>query len=82
MVCPKCGEGNIIKIKFKKSGKIAFLCDFCDELWFEGEHIKENTGHTLKSFTEEEDIGYTIEELREEDFEHQPLPPTNNESRD
>ena len=78
MVCPKCDEGNIIKIKFKQSGKIAFLCDFCKTLWLEGERIDLATGHTLETYSQKEDMGYTIEELRKEDFEHQPLQQTNN----
>ena len=81
MVCPKCEEGNITKIKFKKSGKIAFLCEVCNALWFEEEHIDLTTGHTLTSYSQSEDIGYTVEELREEDFEHQPLPSAKNNEK-
>lgn len=79
MTCPKCEEGNIIRIKFKDSGRIAFLCDVCEALWFKKGQIDLGTKHTLKSYSQEEDLGYSIEELREEDIEHQPLPPSEND---
>lgn len=72
MICPKCDEGTIVKIRFKKNGRPAYLCDVCGTLWFEGENIKFNTGHTLDSYSQTQDIEYEIEELQEKDQDHQP----------
>lgn len=72
MICPKCNEGTITKIKFKKTGRLAYLCDVCGTLWFEGESIKFNTGHTLEAYSQVEGREYTIEELEEKDQNHQP----------
>ena len=73
MVCPKCEEGEIKKIKFKETGMIGFLCDYCDALWLEGERIAVTSNRTLRSYTRDEDLEYSIEELDEKDQEHQPL---------
>lgn len=73
MICPKCEEGTIVKIRFKTNGRFAFLCDFCDALWFEGEDINIATNHTLRSFTQEQELEYSIEEINEKDQDHQPI---------
>ncbi len=78
MICPKCDEGTIIKIKFKKTGRQAHLCDLCGGLWFEEENIKFNTGHTLESYSRKEDTEYAIDELQEKDQDHQPVRYGNN----
>lgn len=72
MVCPKCNEGTITKIKFKRNGKQAHLCNLCEALWLEGENINSNSSHTLKSYSQSEDIEYAIDELEEKDQDHQP----------
>lgn len=72
MKCPKCEEGIITKIKFKKTEKIAYLCDFCETVWTEGEDINFNTGHALRSHTEGRDLAYTVEAAGEKDQEHTP----------
>lgn len=71
MICPKCSEGTITKIKFKKTGRQAHLCNLCGGLWFEKENIKSNTGHTLESYSQTEDIEYAFEDLSEKDQDHQ-----------
>ena len=70
MTCPKCEEGRLIKVKLKKDQSIAFLCDFCDAIWFDGEVIKDTSGHTFRSFTQGDALEYTIEESEEKDQEH------------
>lgn len=72
MNCPKCEKGTIDKIIFKKSNKGAYVCDFCEALWFEGENVEITSNHTLSSFSQDEDLGYTIEEINEKDQDHQP----------
>lgn len=47
--CPKCQEGTIDKIIFKKNGKGVYICDFSDSLWLSGEGIG-ITNHVLGSF--------------------------------
>lgn len=73
MTCPKCEEGIIEKIKFKKDGSIAFLCDSCESLWLENENISVKSIHTLSSFSKDQDIEYTIEKLSEKDQDHEPI---------
>ncbi|MDO8583039.1 MAG: hypothetical protein Q7R51_00730 [bacterium] len=72
MNCPKCEKGTIDRIIFKKSNKGANVCDYCESLWFEDEDIGIASGHALSSFSEDEDLGYTIEEINEKDQDHQP----------
>lgn len=72
MVCPKCEEGTIVKVKLKKNGKVAYLCDFCERMWFEGEDIDKDAGHTLGSHQNGE-REYTIGELEEKDQNHKPV---------
>lgn len=73
MTCPKCEEGNVQKIKFKNTGKKAFLCDFCQALWFDGENITNNTTHTMRSFSQGENMEYNVEYSDDKDQEHQAL---------
>lgn len=49
MKCPKCEEGNIVDVILKVTGESAKLCNFCDNLWLEGEDVKFNTGHIYDS---------------------------------
>lgn len=69
MVCPKCEEGTIVKVKLKKNGKVAYLCDFCERTWFEGENIGKDPGHTLSTHQNGE-REYTLEEREEKDQDH------------
>lgn len=73
MVCPKCEEETIFKIRFKKSGKIAYLCECCEALWFEDEGISLENAHTLESFLQKEDADYEPEELAEKDQDSKPI---------
>lgn len=73
MNCPRCEEGVLVKIKFKKSGKNASVCDFCEALWFENEMIDKTTGHTLEVYTKENEHGF--EEFNKQDQDHRPVKP-------
>jgi len=70
MECPRCELGEIIRIRLKRDGSRAYLCDACESLWFEGEPIDFQTGHFLASYSRREDREYTVEEMDEEDQEH------------
>lgn len=73
MNCPKCEQGTIDKIIFKKSNKGAYVCDFCEALWLEGENIGITSNHTLGSFSQDEDLGYAIADASGKDQDHQPV---------
>lgn len=74
MVCPKCGNnGTIVKIKFKKTSREAYLCEACEALWFTKDDISPNTGHSLETYVQAEGSEYTIEELQEIDQDHRPV---------
>lgn len=72
MICPKCQEGRINKITFKKDNRIAYVCDYCESLWLEGEKIGPSSSHTLTSFSER-DLDFSYEEATKKDQDHQPL---------
>jgi bifunctional N-acetylglucosamine-1-phosphate-uridyltransferase/glucosamine-1-phosphate-acetyltransferase GlmU-like protein len=78
MVCPKCEEGKVKKIILKQGQKEAYLCDICEALWFEGENIKNHTAHTLRSYSQGENIEYSVEEAEEKDQEHRSAKYPNN----
>jgi len=63
MICPKCEEGNIAKTIFRKGGKIAYVCDLCEALWFKGEIIDFSTGHTFSSFSRGEELENVVDEM-------------------
>jgi len=67
MICPKCDEGKIGKILFKKGEQIGFLCDFCATVWFEGETIHATTGHVMQSLSKNNEMEYTIVDIDEKD---------------
>lgn len=67
MVCPKCDEGQIKKILFKKSEWIGFLCDFCGTAWLGGENVSETSGCPIRSLTNDEDMDYTFIDIDEKD---------------
>lgn len=72
MNCPKCEQGTIDKIIFNKDNKGAYVCDYCEALWLEGEDIGIAPNHTLSSFSQDEDLGYAIADASEKDQDHQP----------
>ena len=72
MKCPKCEEGTITKIMFKKARENAFICDSCETFWKVGEEIKFNSGHPFASHKHAEDREYTVEVAENEDHEHRP----------
>ncbi|MDP2638481.1 MAG: hypothetical protein Q8P26_05475 [Candidatus Levybacteria bacterium] len=65
MNCPMCKEGVVDRIIFKKSNKKAYVCDFCKALWLEGEDVGIAPSRTLNSFSKDEELGYTIDEIYE-----------------
>lgn len=67
MMCPKCEEGTIRKILFKKDNRTGFLCDFCGAVWFEGENISFASGHTIQSLTKDDEIEYSLVDVDEKD---------------
>lgn len=64
MTCPKCEEGIIKKITFKKSGEEALLCSGCETVWLPNENLLPNSGHFLDAFTKDGDMEYifTVDE--------------------
>lgn len=72
MRCVRCEEGTLVKIRFKDSGKGAYLCDFCESLWLEGTHVSLGTGYLLDSYQRGVEREYTLEENEDTDQEHRP----------
>lgn len=60
MICPKCKEGNIKKIFFKKTEKIAYLCELCGAVWFQGKDVTIDSNKTIQSLTKDGDMEYTF----------------------
>lgn len=73
MKCVKCEEGELKKIKFIKSGQVAYACDYCETYWLEGDLIKYNTGHTLNPYHPIDDYEYPVQDLDKKDQDHQPI---------
>ncbi|HET9946611.1 MAG TPA: hypothetical protein VFQ63_00970 [Patescibacteria group bacterium] len=69
MICPKCEEGELQKIQFKKGKKGAYLCSVCDTFWFDDELIASSTGHDFELYSQEEEQPYSLDEVGEEDIE-------------
>lgn len=67
MLCPRCDEDDVKKIRFKSDGKVAYICEFCESLWFEGEEISPFTARALRSFKPEEGIEYVWDEVADKD---------------
>ncbi|MDO8269160.1 MAG: hypothetical protein Q7T54_00630 [Candidatus Levybacteria bacterium] len=70
MKCPKCEEGTIKKVAFKKSERLGYLCDFCGTAWMGDENVGVNTGHPFDAVSQGDVLEYTLEESEEEDQEH------------
>lgn len=72
MTCPRCEEGTLVRIIFKETGKRAYLCNFCESMWFEGTDISSNTAFMLRSYQRGIEREYTLDEVEDKDFEHRP----------
>lgn len=59
MICPKCEEGSVEKVKIKMNREVLSICDFCHSIWIENESIKFDTGHLLDYFINRKDQGYS-----------------------
>ncbi len=68
MVCPKCGEGQIKKIRFLDTGKKAYLCEACEALWFHEKNIPHIKPSTIRLHSKENDLeySYTIDEEKDQ----------------
>ena len=71
MQCIKCEEGVLKEIKFKRSGEIAYVCDYCETFWMRGEIIKYNTGHSINPYAPGDDYEYAVQERDKMDQDHQ-----------
>ena len=69
MICPKCDEGKMTRVRFKTTERNAYLCDLCEALWFVGEEIGITTAHTLSAHRGE-DVEYSLDENEDKDQEH------------
>jgi len=67
MVCPRCQEAGLMKIRFKQTGGIAYTCEFCEALWFGGEKISAFGAKELRSFTQDEDVEYMVDDVESTD---------------
>jgi transcription elongation factor Elf1 len=67
MQCPKCEEGNINKIFFKKTDQRGFLCDLCGAAWQGSEGISDVSGCTIQSVTKDGEMEYTFVDADEKD---------------
>lgn len=69
MVCPKCGEETLNRIKFKHTGKEAYLCRLCATVWSVGEDINMISGHLLQDYILGEAAEFVFEEVGEKEKE-------------
>lgn len=60
MKCPKCEEGTLSRVYFKKRNEEGIQCDFCGTVWLEDESVRANTGHPIQALTHDEDMEYTL----------------------
>lgn len=70
MICPKCEEGTIKKVSFKSKKEIAYICEFCNSMWFEKERIGFDIGSIFSAISTERDTEYSIDDLDEKDQDH------------
>ena len=67
MKCPKCEEGTLIRIYFKKRGEEGIQCEFCGTVWLEEESVRENTGHPIQTLTNDGDTEYTFTDTEKDE---------------
>lgn len=73
MICPKCDEGEVKEIQFKKSNKTASFCEYCGTLWLKNETISDHSGHAARSYMNGEDREYTYDLSDGNNAESEPL---------
>lgn len=61
MICPRCDEGEIKQIRFKKTVSYAYLCDFCAMVWPGEKDISKTSGVPLDAFGIGEDREFVWE---------------------
>ncbi|HSA83968.1 MAG TPA: hypothetical protein VLF20_03710 [Patescibacteria group bacterium] len=69
MKCPRCEEGILETIKFRKIAKLAKRCSFCHVVWFADERIVATTGHVIRFAVEETEL----DEYSDVDQDHLPV---------
>lgn len=67
MICPKCDEGQVKKILFKKSECVGFLCDSCGTAWLGDENINVASGCPIRALTKDDDMEYTFIDIDEKE---------------
>ncbi len=33
MWCPRCDQGNVVKVRINKTGEVVHICEECEALW-------------------------------------------------
>lgn len=68
MICPRCQEGEIKAIRFRVTGKNAFLCEACEALWFNEKNISTIKPSTIRLHSQEQDyeFSFSIDEEKEQ----------------
>ncbi len=39
MLCPRCEQGDIVKVRVKANGVCLFVCQECEASWFSSEKV-------------------------------------------
>lgn len=67
MQCPKCEEGTISKIIFKKTNIKGSLCDLCGAVWDENEIVSNKSGTMIQLLKKDGGMDYTFVDADEKD---------------
>ena len=73
MKCPRCEEGTIKKVNFKRDNKNGYICDFCATVWLDNENITAQNGHPYDAVNHGGFMEYSLEESEELDQEHRDI---------
>ncbi len=62
-VCPRCGQGIVVKARVKKTSKEIYICNECDAVWFCSDSIDYATFNYFNIYMERQGLDDKWDEL-------------------
>ena len=62
--CPRCDQGWVVEVYIEPLEQIAYFCDECEALWFDGNNITQASFVDYSTFMEERGFSNVYDKLR------------------
>ena len=62
-ICPRCGQGKVLRATVRKTAKTLFVCEECDATWFSKSDIGKSEFCDLGTYLKQQGLSPLWDEL-------------------